>query len=576
MKKLSFRTGAMLAPITALLVLGAIPAYAADPPKLVLQITIDQLRGDMPWRFLSRFGEGGFRYLISKGVSYTNAHYRHSTNFTAVGHATLATGGNAAQHGLAGNDWLDVATGERVYCVEDPRHPIIGKEVTEKTKHAGTSPRNLTSSTIGDELIIATGGKSRVFSVSIKDRGAILPGGQLGKAFWYSSSSGKFVTSTYYYSDYPEWVKAWNKADHASKYKDASWTLKEPQEKYVYGGQDDREGEKGYKHLKGTFPHALGAEKDSDFYKALRFTPMGDELTLAFVKELVKQERVGQGDATDMLAISFSATDYIGHAWGPNSLEAEDNLIRLDETLADLFRFIDETIGLDKTLIVLSSDHGIDQIPETLTTGFYMTRHGEGHGRHDPKRFLATVDAALQKRYGSQESFIKAFWNPSIYLNLETVKKLNLSLPEVEDALRDEILKVDGFALAVTRTDLLAGRVTGTPILDKVQRAFHPTRSGNVIVVQKPGWYLYPQVDLFAAMHGSPYSYDTYVPIMFAGPGIKPAIVNRLVGPEDIAATVTTYLGVKPPSGSVGEVLTEVVDGVRDVDSIAQQAQMQK
>ena len=162
----------------------------------------------MPWRFASRFGKGGFRYLMSKGVSYTNAHYRHSTTFTAVGHATLATGGNAAQHGLAGNDWHNSETGERVYCVEDPRHPIIGKEVTDKNKHKGTSPRNLTSSTIGDELIIASGGKSRVFSVSIKDRGAILPGGQLGKAFWYSSGTGKFVTSTYYYDVYPEWVES--------------------------------------------------------------------------------------------------------------------------------------------------------------------------------------------------------------------------------------------------------------------------------------------------------------------------------------------------------------------------------
>jgi predicted AlkP superfamily pyrophosphatase or phosphodiesterase len=530
----------------------------------VLLITIDQLRGDMPSRFADRFGEGGFRYLMSQGVWYTNAHYRHSTTFTAVGHATLATGGNAAQHGLAGNDWHNTATGQRVYCVEDPRHPIIGKEVTEKTKHAGTSPRNLTSSTIGDELVIASGGRSRVFSVSIKDRGAILPGGQLGKAFWYSSSSGRFVTSTYYYDDYPDWVKAWNAEDHAGEYKQVTWELKEPRSKYVFGDLDDRPGEKGYKHLKTTFPHALGnAKKDSDFYKALRFVPMGDELTLAFLKELVKREAVGQREATDVLAVSFSATDYLGHAFGPNSLEAEDNLLRLDATLADLFGFIDQTIGLDKTLIVLSSDHGIDQVPESLTKGFYVTRGVDGAGRHDPEKFLASVNAGLQRRYSSDENFVSAFWNPSLYLNMETLDKLNLDVSEVEDALREEILKVPGFAHAVTRTDLLTGKVTSTPILNKVQRAFHPTRSGNVLVVQKVGWYLYPEVDLFAAMHGSPYSYDTFVPIMFAGPGIEPMIVNRLVGPEDIAATVTSYLGIKPPSGSVGDVLTEVVDGPR-------------
>jgi predicted AlkP superfamily pyrophosphatase or phosphodiesterase len=562
MKKSSYWTGAFSVPVVALLLCGAPPVLAKETPKLVLQITIDQLRGDMPIRFKDRFGKGGFRYLMDKGISYTNAHYQHSTTFTAVGHATLATGGSAAQHGLAGNDWHDTKTGERVYCVEDPRHPFIGKEVTAKTKHKGTSPRNLTSSTIGDELIIASGGKSRVFSVSIKDRGAILPGGQLGKALWYSSGSGKFVTSTYYYKEYPKWVAAWNKTDYAGKYKKVTWTLKEPRSNYIFGDLDDRPGEKGYKHLKATFPHDLGnAKKDKDFYKALRFTPMGDEVTLAFAKELIKQESLGQGKVTDMLAISFSATDYLGHAYGPNSLEYEDNLIRMDATLADLFSYIDKTIGLDKTLIVLSSDHGIDQVPETITEGFYMTRSGEGAGRHNPKTFMLRVNAALQERYNTKEPFVSAFWNPSLYLNLETVKKLNLNLSDVEVALREEILKVPGFSYAVTRTDLLSGKVTNDSILNKVQNAFHPTRSGNVLVVQKAGWYLYPKVNLFAAMHGSPYSYDTYVPIMFAGPNIKQMTVNRLVAPRDIAATVTNYLGIKPPSGSVGNVLTEVVGG---------------
>ena len=539
------------------------PGAVAENPKLVVQITIDQLRGDMPWRYYDRFGKGGFRYLMDGGTTFSNAHYTHATTFTAVGHAALATGGNAAQHGLAGNDWYDQETGERVYCVEDPDNPILGKKPSAKTKHKGTSPRNLTSSTIGDELVFASGGTSRVFSVSIKDRGAILPGGQLGKAFWYSSGSGKFVTSTYYYDAYPAWAAAWNKADHAGKYQDVTWVLKEARSKYVYGDADDRPSEKGYKHLKATFPHKLGNPKKKSFYKALRFTPMGDSVTLNFAKELMKQERLGQGDATDMLAVSFSATDYLGHAYGPNSLEYEDNMLRMDALLADFFGYIDKTVGLNKTLIVLSSDHGVDAVPESLTSGFYMTRSGEGAGRHNPKNFMLRVNAALQKRYNSKEPFVVAFWNPSLYLNLETVAKLNLDMAEVETALREEILKVPGIALAVTRTDLLAGNVPANPIMDTVQQAFHPTRSGNVLIVQKPGWYLYPNVNQFAAMHGSPYSYDTYVPIMFAGPGIKAQVINRRVAPTDIAPTIANYLGIKPPSGSVGFVLPEVVDGTK-------------
>lgn len=535
----------------------------AQKPKLVVMITVDQLRGDMPWRFKDRF-KGGLRYLMDNGISYSNAHYRHSTTFTAVGHATLATGGNAAQHGLAGNDWHDQDTGQQMYCVEDQRHPLIGTKVDEKTKHRGTSPRNLTSSSIGDELVIASGYKSRVFSASIKDRGAILPGGQLAKSFWYSSSSGKFVTSTYYYDKYPAWVDDWNKADHAGKYQTATWNLMYDKATYVYGDRDNRPGEKGYKNLKATFPHKLGAEKPADFYATLRFAPQGDMYTAAFAKEMMKQEKIGQGPHTDMLAIGLSVTDYIGHAWGPNSLEYEDNLLWLDQTLGDLFSYIDKTVGLDKTLIFLSADHGIDEVPENITTGFYMTRSGEGAGRHDPKKFILKVNNALQKRYNTKENFIAAFWNPSLYLNMATVEKLKLNVAEVETHLRDAIMKVDGVAVAATRTDLLTGRVTGTPIMDRLQRAFHPSRSGNVLFLQEQGWYLYPQVGAFAAMHGSPYSYDTYVPIMFAGPGIKKGVVvNRLVGPEDIAATVATYLRTKPPSGSVGDVLYEVVDGLR-------------
>ncbi len=526
-------------------------AHSVTKPKLVVFITIDQLRGDMPWRFYDRFGSGGFRYLMDKGTTYANAHFQHSTTFTAVGHATLATGGNAAQHGLAGNDWHDTATGKRVYCVEDDRHPLIGKEPKD---HQGTSPRNLTSSTIGDELILSSGGKSRVFSVSIKDRGAILPGGHLGKAFWYSSSSGKFVTSTYYYAEYPQWVTAWNAADHAGKYRGQTWNLLQDRAAYVFRDQDDRSFEKSYKHLGRTFPHALGNEDPKAFYAALRYTPMGDEITLAFVKELMTQEELGQGKSLDMLAVSFSATDYLGHAFGPDSMEAEDNLLRLDRTLAAFFAFIDEQIGLDRTFIVLSSDHGIDEIPE------YKTSLGVAAGRHRPDEFIEQANTALQARFNTPEKLVVAFWNPSLYLDPAAVKKLGIDTATVERALAEAMMGIPGFALALTRTDLMAGDIPNTPVGNRVQAAFHPVRSGNVLVVQEPFWYLYPKPDEFSAMHGSPYTYDTYVPIMFAGPGIRHQKTNRPVAPRDIAPTMSAYLGITPPSGAVGTPLPEVLN----------------
>jgi arylsulfatase A-like enzyme len=254
-----------------------------------------------------------------------------------------------------------------------------------------------------------------------------------------------------------------------------------------------------------------------------------------------------------MLAIGFSTNDYIAHAFGPNSLESEEGVLRLDATLADLFAFVDETIGLDRTLIVLSADHGFDEVPE------HQKELGFDAGRHYPEKFLEQVNGGMQQRYKSEDEFVVAFWNPSLYLNHETIADLAIEKAEAERALADEILKVPGIALAMTRTDLMSGTITDNPIMRKVQRAFHPKLSGDVLIVQDQFWYLYPNAEEFAAMHGSPYAYDTYVPIMLAGPGIPNQVVSRPVAPEDIAITIATYMGTKPPSGSVGVALHEAL-----------------
>lgn len=523
-------------------------ALAADP-KLVVLITVDQLRGDRPLRFKDRFGDGGFRYLLDNGTVYTQAHYRHATTLTAVGHATLVTGGNTGQHGMAGNDWFDQASGQKVYCVEDDRHHLIGGI---PQPHSGTSPRNLMSTTFGDELALASGSRSRVFSVSIKDRGAIIPAGNLGKAFWYAKNSGQFVTSTFYYQAYPKWAEAWNGEKRANAYKQATWKLMNDRSTYLFAERDDRPVEVSYKRLGRTFPHPLANPKPADFYATLSATPMGDELTLDFAKTLIKAERLGQGDATDVLAISFSCTDYIGHAFGPDSLEAEDNLIRLDRTLADLLAFIDKSIGLEQTLVVLSSDHGISENPE------YMIGLGVPAGRHDVMKLLATLNLKLRDKLHVDVDLVKAFHNPSLYLDLAAVAAQKLDVAAVERVLAAEVLGQPGFAYALTRTDLAAGNVSDKdPILAKMLRAFHPTRSGNVLVAQSPLWYL--GTSGYAAMHGSPYAYDTYVPLMFAGAGIPAQSVARPVGPEDVAATIAGILDIKPPSGSTGTALVEVL-----------------
>lgn len=555
---MKFRScAAILIAALAIFALEASVLAATPVPRLILQITVDQLRGDLPARYADRLSEEGFRYLMEKGTWYANAHYQHANTETAVGHATLVTGADPSRHGIVANDWIDPDTGAFVYNTEDDRHHLIG---SEPKAHQGVSPRNLLVSTFGDELVVHNGGRSRVFSVSVKDRGAIIPGGHVGKAFWFSKRTGEFVTSTYYYDDYPQWVKQWNTAKPADVYRNKSWELLNDRATYVHGQMDDRPYEADLKPLGQTFPHSLGGETKY-FYLLLALTPVGDVLTLDFAKALIENEKLGQKGAIDYLQISFSSSDYIGHLFGPSSLETEDNILRLDRALADLFRFVDEKVGLDQTLIVLSADHGAPEAPE------YMADLGLSTGRFafDWFKTQGPLTRALQKRFG-QVDLIAGHSHPYLYLNTAAVYDAGLEKEEVEKFLAEELMKIPGIAYAMTRSDLLAGRITESPIQNQIRRSFHPTRSGNIHLVPEHYWFLHSTeeaekmgIESIAAIHGSPWAYDTFVPIFFAGNGVPARSIGRRVAPTDIAPTLAAYLGVKPPSGSVGSVLTEVL-----------------
>ena len=533
------------------------PRGSSHTPKLVLQITVDQLRGDLPMRFLDRLPPGGFRFLLEDGVHFVNAHYEHANTETAVGHATLVTGATPSRHGIVGNDWFDRATGRFVYNTEDPEHHLIG---AEPKAHQGVSPKNLLASTIGDELVLNSAGRSRVFSVSIKDRGAILPGGHLGKSFWFSKSHGTFVTSTFYYDAYPSWVEEWNARKVADRYRGKSWTLSRDRSTYLAGEMDDRPFEAALPPMGRTFPHPLGDDKY--LYLRLTLSPVGDELTLDFAKALIDAEKVGQTGQTDFMAISFSSTDYVGHLFGPSSLEAEDNILRLDRILAELFAFVDDKIGLDDTLIVLSADHGGPEAPE------YVDSLGIPAGRFSFDHFKppGPVAALLESRFG-RDDLLETHSHPYLYLDSDAIREAGLSEKEVETFLAAELMKLPGIAYAMTRNDLLAGRVVNSPMQRLIRNSFHPVRSGNIHMVPEAYWFLHSTdeaqkmgLDGIAAIHGSPWTYDTYVPIFFAGHRLQGRSVARRVGPHDIAPTLSAYLGIKPPSGSIGTPLAEVVE----------------
>jgi len=317
-------------------------------------------------------------------------------------------------------------------------------------------------------------------------------------------------------------VKQWNAAKPADRYKGKTWDLLHDRSSYIAGNIDDRAYEAAFAELGRTFPHALGDGSSKYFYLVLTLTPMGDELTLDFAKTLIENEKVGQGDATDYLAISFSSTDYIGHLFGPSSLETEDNILRLDRVLAELFQYVDQKIGLDKTLIVLSADHGAPEAPE------YMAEHGMETGRFPLDWFKegSPLSDALKKRFG-RDDLVAVHSHPYLYLNLDAIKNEKLDIEEVERFVAAEMMKVPGIAYAMTRSDLLAGRITESPIQNQIRRSFHPTRSGNIHMVPQHYWFLHSTeeaekmgIEKIAAIHGSPWKYDTYVPIFFAGNGV--------------------------------------------------------
>lgn len=530
------------------------PSPASAPTSreldLVLTVVIDGLRTDTLAAGSDRLGAGGFARLSDRGARFEEARYPYCTTLTAVGHASIYTGGAPVDHGIVGNYWLDRRSGEVISSVEgpapeDPDQRVIG-------------PTQLLATTIGDELVAASGGRSRVFSVSVKDRGAILPGGRSGKAFWFSKDEGEFVTSAYYYPDgAPAWLADWNRTDPAGRYRDRSWELSGERATYTRAGQDDRPEERPYNEPFGrsaTFPHSLAGSRGADFFDQLRHTPFADELTVDLVGHLLVSEQVGRRGPVDMLAVSLSATDAIGHAYGPESLEYEDNLRRLDRTLARLLDLVDEAVGLERALIVLTADHGVDAIPE------YRRRLGLSGKRIDAGDFARVIDGALQRKHGTALPFTVVFRNPSIYLNLETIEKLGLDVAEVEAEAARAVMTIDGIAAALTRTDLLAGNVPDDPLTGMLKLAFHPERSGNVLVYQQEHAYLYHHHRYDAAMHGAPYDYDTHVPLFLAGPVIEPQVVDRPVTPLDIAPTIAEILEIPPPSGSRGAPLAEVLE----------------
>jgi predicted AlkP superfamily pyrophosphatase or phosphodiesterase len=406
-------------------------------------------------------------------------------------------------------------------------------------------------STLSDELFLATEGKAKIFGVSLKDRGAIFLAGHSGKAFWFSKKNSGFTSSSYYFDKLPDYVFDFNKMNWLEKYHKGNWNLLLPKENYLYKDSDVNDYEMTQPGLGKTFPHNFSALPFEKFKSVFPFTPFCDELTYEFAKSVITENQIGQDSIVDYFSISFSVTDYLGHRFSPNSLEYEDQIYRLDRTVSKFLKFLDQEIGLENILIVFTADHGVSESPDFLaerkqTTGILYFYN-----------FEKICNDFGHEKYNIDFDLVEDLMTPYIYLNETEITEAGLSVRQVENDLKALISKSEGVYDVLTDEDISKNNFTHNLVNVRVADSYFPGRSGNLYVVNMPGWFLGYKSGKRnnASMHGSPWNYDAYVPLVFCGPGITHGNDFSECGPHDIAASIAAYLGIKKTSGSVGKML---------------------
>jgi hypothetical protein len=522
-------------------------ATAGARPRLVVAIAVDQLRADYLDRFRPFFGRGGFNLFIQHGARLASARYEHATTSTCPGHAVMLTGSYGTVNGIIGNDWYDRAAGREVYCAADTTVKLIGADLE------GRSPRNLRGTTVGDLLKIGTGGRSRVVTVSAKDRSAIMLGGHLADAAYWMEDT-LFVTSTYYRSELPKWASDFNASGKITSYAGKQWERLLPAATYAMVGPDDVVGEADGDGLGRTFPHPIaGGSSPGEFVETFDVSPFGNDVLADFAMRAVVEEELGRDTVTDLLGISFSANDRVGHAYGPDSHEVMDVTVRLDRTLARLFAFLDRRVGLANVVMVLTSDHGVAPLPEV----FAALHPGASARRFDPAVVDTAVRAALRARYGPAPApgWIVYHDQPQLYLNLAALRAKKVSVQEAERVAQAAVLSISGVHEALTATELAAARGTGARSGEVL--SFHPGRSGNVYYQMAP--YIVADDDRTGTGHGTPWGYDQQVPVLFFGRRIVPGVRWTPATVADIAPTLSAILGLTAPGGAQGRVLAEIL-----------------
>jgi predicted AlkP superfamily pyrophosphatase or phosphodiesterase len=515
-------------------------------PKLVVGIVVDQMRYDYLYRYYDQYVEGGFKRMMNEGFNCRNNHYSYALTVTAAGHASVYTGSVPAVNGIIGNEWFDPIAKQGVYCVEDSTVTTVGSNNPTVGK---MSPRNLLTSTVTDQLRIATNFRSKTIGVAIKDRGSILPAGHTANgSYWFDSKTGNWVTSTYYMNDLPQWVKDYNAKKMPSEYLKKGWKLMLPADQYTQSSPDDVAWEgKLPGNPKPVFPYDL-AGLAGDAFGVVTDTPWGNTITKEMAIEAIKGENLGKRGETDFLAISFSSTDKIGHRSGPNSVEQQDDFLKLDREFADLFTFLDGWVGKGEYTVFLTADHGVVDVP-----GF-AKEHKLPSGLVDRKVVNATVDEALNSAFGN-DIYVLSRENNQLYFNHTLLKSKNVSVAQASAVVREALLKIPGVADVLDLTDMGKAPLN-TYQLELYKNNVNAKRSGDVQILTQPGWFYGTST---GTSHGTPYNYDTQVPFVIFGWGINKGETLRRTSVSDIAPTVASLLHILPGSGNTGNAVEEAL-----------------
>jgi len=502
-----------------------------DRPKLVLVLVIDQFRYDYLMRFRPFFGQGGFNRLLEGGAVFTDCRYDYATTMTGPGHATLLTGAYPNMHGIIENSWYDRDQKREVYCVEDLHTRTVANREKSSPSPA-FSPRYLTASTLGDELRMATDFRAKVMAISLKDRAAVLMGGRTPSAvYWYDEGSGCFVTSTYYMPTLPAWADDFNQQSPIKQYCGQKWRRWEETPGALSKVLSEFEPSPGE-----TCP-------DPKFLDWLDNTPYMNQIELAFATDAIRSERLGQGPETDILALSLSVNDYIGHEYGPYSEEVADATIRTDRDLAKFFDDLDRLVGLDHVWIAFSADHGAPPTPA------FIQEHKLGLGMAQPAAIRGAAERALTQAFGPGP-WIEDEDETYLFLNRDTLKKRSIPESKAEEVAAQAAASQADVAAAFTRTQFLTGSLPNSPIARKAANSFNSNRSGDVFLVLRP--FAVPSSSATGTAHGTPWNYDAQVPLIFWGSAFKPGFYATACQPIDLAATLAARLGLTQPSVAQG------------------------